>query len=159
MKDVTVQPGEVFIATAPQRARTLLGSCVAVTLWHPLRRIGAMSHFLLPRRATPRGAELDGRYGDEALDWMVRELSRRGVVPRECEAKLFGGGSMFPRHAGPMSADIGRNNGEAARLLLAERGIAIVSEDLFGVGHRQIVFDLSDGSVWSRRAPVSKGAR
>ena len=45
--DVFLMPGEHFVGDARHRIRTLLGSCVSITLWHPQRRVGAMSHFLL----------------------------------------------------------------------------------------------------------------
>jgi len=113
--DKFLQPGEVGVGDSACRFRTLLGSCVSITLWHPQRRFGAMSHFLL-----------------------------------ECEGKIFGGGNMFP----DISTDamkIGRSNGEAARRLLEAHGISIVSESLFGVGYRQILFDVRSGDVWARQ--------
>jgi len=46
---------------------------------------------------------------------------------------------------------VGQRNGEAALALLQEHGIDVVSQSLFGIGHRQIVFDVSKGDVWSRQ--------
>ena len=46
--EVVLAPGQVSFATCPTRLRTLLGSCVAFTFWHPQRRIGGMCHFMLP---------------------------------------------------------------------------------------------------------------
>ena len=146
--DVFLQPGDYFVGDAGFRVRTLLGSCVSITLWSPLRRIGAMSHFLLPTR--PEGAEPDSRYGDDALSMMLAELADLGVRPGECEAKIFGGGDMFPgqrRHG----VHVGEKNGTAARGMLASRGIAVVSESLFGNGHRQILFEIASGDVWARQ--------
>jgi chemotaxis protein CheD len=146
--DVTLNPGELFVGAAPQCVRTLLGSCVTITLWHPPLRVGAMSHCLLPERGRRQeAAALDGRYLDEALAWMAQQLARRGAALRHCEAKLFGGGQMFadPRGAG---SDVGRRNGEAARRLLSQQGLEPVAEDLFGTGHRQLLFDLGTGTVW-----------
>jgi len=161
--DVFLRPGDHFVGDASHRLRTLLGSCVSVTLWCERLRIGAMSHFLLASRGTGDVdaavgldlQKLDGRYGDEALRLMLHELARRGVEASRCQAKIFGGGNMFPAQTGGMAPAIGRRNGEAARELLQARGIAIVSESLFGDGHRQIVFDIDSGDVWARqRAPV-----
>ena len=169
--EIYLQPGEHFVGDASHRIRTLLGSCVSVTLWNPLQRVGAMSHFLLAARgAVGSGAgsgavsgftepgslgalphALDGRYGDEALRLMLAELGRKKVVGAQCEAKIFGGGDMFPARdaSGPLA--IGRRNGEAARSLLQSHGIEVTSESLFGDGHRQIVFDIATGHVWSRQ--------
>lgn len=183
--DIFLQPGEYFVADAGYQIRTMLGSCVSITLWHPKARIGAMSHFLLPSRhlgeyrspldlataTRPRLAHLehlppcsahhrlgegapqalDARYADEALWLMLRELSQQGVPARECQAKVFGGGNMFPGQFRAGALHIGRRNGEAARALLQAHGIPIMSESLFGAGHRQIIFDVSTGDVWSHQ--------
>lgn len=153
--DLFLQPGEYFVGDAAFRVRTLLGSCVSVTLWHPRHRIGAMSHFLLARRGAnrPDDGTHDARYGEEALHLMLTEIKQMSVDIRECEAKIFGGGDMFPDQAGPGRLNVGRRNGEAARSLLQEHAIPVVSESLFGIGHRQIVFDIHTGDVWMRQVP------
>lgn len=150
-KEVYLQPGEYFIGAAGQRIRTLLGSCVSITIWHPQMKIGAMSHFLLPTRGRSRPVQPDGRYGDEALWLMLRELAERGVAQTQCQAKIFGGGDMFPQHSRTDQMNVGKKNGITARLLLTACGIPIVSESLFGIGHRNIIFDINTGHVWSRQ--------
>lgn len=156
--DIFLQPGEYFIGDASYTIRTLLGSCVSITLWQPGRRIGAMSHFLLPfqtgaTRDVVAPEELDGRYGEDALLLMMAELRQAGVEPSQCESKLFGGANMFPRHASSATMHIGRRNGEVARRLLHAHGIPVVSEHLYGTGHRQIIFRVATGEVWSRQLP------
>ena len=163
--DVFLQPGEYCVGGASHRIRTVLGSCVSVTLWNPALRVGAMSHFLLATRGARsrqvddvRGLDLltlDAHYGDEALRLMLHDLALRKVAPTTCRAKIFGGGNMFPgqQQAGGAAA-IGRRNGEAARDLLLGHGIEVVSESLFGDGHRQIVFDVETGHVWARQVSL-----
>ena len=154
--EVYLLPGEYFVGDARYRIRTVLGSCVSITLWHPRLRIGAMSHFLLSERepgAEP-GAELSGRYGKDAMALMVAQLRERGVRERECEAKVFGGGTMFPEIGANQQQGIGHRNGIAAEKLLAEYGIPVVSESLFGTGHRHILFDVATGDVWVRQGDI-----
>jgi len=154
--DVFLQPGEYFVGQDGYRIRTVLGSCVSMTLWSPLQRIGAMSHFLLASRGGAPGGlpiGLDAKYGDEALDLMLHELGRMKVQARQCKAKIFGGGDMFPSHKTSGALAVGRRNGEAARSLLHARGIEVISESLFGEGHRQIAFDIGSGNVWVRQVP------
>jgi chemotaxis protein CheD len=157
--DIFLQPGEFFVADAEYQMRTMLGSCVSITLWHPFKRVGAMSHFLLPTRgATDRSPGLDARYGDEALELMLAELRQMGVAPSQCQGKVFGGGNMFPDHFRSGVMNVGQRNGEAALELLNHHGVPIVSESLFGIGHRQIIFDVRNGDVWCHQvAPSTPG--
>jgi len=150
--DIFLQPGELFVADAGFQIRTILGSCVSITLWHPETGLGGMSHFLLPTRGHKvHHSEMDGRYGDEAMALMLADLRARGVEPQECQAKIFGGGNMFPGRGHASNIRVGQRNGLAARSLLRQHGIPVVSESLFGEGHRQIIFDLSRGDVWARQ--------
>ncbi len=56
--DVFLQPGDVYFGDRHTRLRTILGSCVSITLWHPQRLLGGMCHFILPAR--PAAGTLDG---------------------------------------------------------------------------------------------------
>jgi chemotaxis protein CheD len=158
MIDIFLLPGEYFVGGPEYRIRTLLGSCVSITLWHPVRRIGTMSHFLLSARNSSKEAGLNSRYGEEALELMLAELRSMGVEPGECQAKIFGGSKMFPGLEDRRAGNIGRQNGEVALRLLRAHGIPIVSESLYGVGHRSIIFDISSGHVWSRQAQPEETA-
>ncbi len=148
--EVFLQPGEYFVGGADYRIRTLLGSCVSVILWHPGRRVGAMSHFVLAERAAGSDLMMDSRYGTDAIWLMVHELMAANINPSQCQAKLFGGGSMFAPGAEEVF-HVGQRNGEVARALLYDYGIHIVSESLFGAGHRQVIFDVASGDVWVRQ--------
>lgn len=157
--DIFLQPGEFFVADEEYQIRTMLGSCVSITLWHPLKRVGAMSHFLLPSRGIPGQPDsLDARYGDEAMDLMVAELKQFGVAVGQCQGKVFGGGNMFPDRLRSGVMNVGQRNGEAALDLLNRHGVPILSESLFGIGHRQIIFDVRNGDVWCHQvAPSNSG--
>lgn len=150
--DVFLEPGDWFVGDADYRIRTILGSCVSITLWHPASRLGGMCHFLLPSRGkglpqTP----LDGRYGDEALLLVLGQMQQAGVPFAQCQAKVFGGGNMFPGLSRAGDIHVGQRNGQAALALLQVNGIPIVSESLYGLGHRQIIFDVATGDVWSNQ--------
>jgi chemotaxis protein CheD len=157
LTDIFLMPGDYFVGDERYRVRTLLGSCVSITLWHPGLRVGAMSHFLLPGERASRGGaaarRLDkpGMYGADAMELLLAGLAALGVAPAQCQGKIFGGGAMFPRSE--MVCDIGLQNGDFARTLLQRRGITVVSESLFGEGHRQLIFTIRSGEVLSRQVP------
>jgi chemotaxis protein CheD len=141
--EIFLKQGEVYFGDRDTRIRTVLGSCVAITMWHPDLLIGGMCHYMLPSRH-PRGKkfhcrirdsaigfpsrratdkkELDGKYADEALELMFTEIQRSGT-----------------------HADI-----EVVSQLLAHNGLKVRAEHLGGVGHRNLIFDISNGHVWMR---------
>ena len=156
--DIFLMPGEYFVGGSAYRLRTLLGSCVSITLWHAERRIGAISHFLLSSRLSVADAPPNPRYGADAFGLMLRDLAALNIDPSECEAKVFGGANTFVAgHLGQAST-IGRKNGELARQLLRTHGIPIASESLYGNGHRRIVFNIGTGDVWSHHVTPDAGA-
>ncbi|MFS2005386.1 chemotaxis protein CheD [Duganella sp. CT11-25] len=152
--DIFLMPGDYFVGDEQYRVRTLLGSCVSITLWHPAMRIGAMSHFLLPghgRRKNDRLEDKPGMYGADAMRLLLEGMERHGVPLIQCQGKIFGGGAMFPRNG--KVRDIGMQNGDYARSMLQQHGIHVVSESLFGEGHRQLIFTIRSGEVLSRQVP------
>src|SRR6266568_1228811 len=90
--EVFLQPGEFYFGDEKTRIRTLLGSCVAIVLWHPHLRIGGMCHYMLPRRPQgPSDSPMDGRYAEDAMRMFMHELELSRTVPGEYHVKLFGG--------------------------------------------------------------------
>lgn len=94
--DIFLQPGEFYFGDRDTRIRTLLGSCVSITMWHPVRLIGGMCHYLLPSRPGIVDSTLDGRYAEEAMLMFLQETARHNTNPSEYVVKIFGGGNMFP---------------------------------------------------------------
>jgi chemotaxis protein CheD len=171
-EQVFLRAGDFYFGAGDVRVKTLLGTCVAICMWHPSKRIGGMCHFLLPTRgklqsATHTGA---GFYGDEVLTLFTDALARHLTHPDEYQVKVFGGGNMFPgrgscgaqqwcsdgqREACP---NVGCYNVLSAHRLLAAAGFPITTEDVGGHGSRNVIFDLDDGNVWVSRGAVMKPA-
>jgi chemotaxis protein CheD len=151
--DIFLQPGEIFFGDNETRIRTLLGSCVAITVWHPRRKIGGMCHYMLPaRRRGKKFQVLDGRYADEALLLLLKEILRAGTNPYEYEVKLFGGGNMFAATTrAQQQLNVADRNVDAGRALLQQHGFTALVEHLGGRGHRQIIFEVGSGDVWLRQ--------
>ena len=145
--DVFLGPGDVYFGDRLTRIRTLLGSCVALTLWHPYARIGGMCHYVVPTRHRVGGrGELNGYYADEALHLLLQEIEATATSPQEYQVKMFGGGSQFMG----LAMDVATKNVEAGLDLLRSHHLPLMSMHLGGTGHRQVVLDVSTGDVWVR---------
>jgi chemotaxis protein CheD len=148
MKPRVLSPGEFFFSQDGGEVRTLLGSCVAITLWHPRRRLGGMCHYLLPSAGRPIGQDLDGRYGDQAMELFLAALKRTRTEPREFQVKVFGGGNMFPNTS--QQSGVGDKNIEAAFRLLKQYGFPAPESHVGCNGHRTVILDLETGDTWLR---------
>lgn len=152
--DIFLQPGEVYFGDRETRIRTLLGSCVAITLWHPVLKIGGMCHYLLPDNYQKMNADqLDGRYADEAMMLFMRELTKTKTNSNEYEAKIFGGGYQFPKH-NRSRMPVSDKNIQIGLELIRHYGFNLKAKHLGGTGHRNIVFDLWSGHVWMRHVEL-----
>jgi chemotaxis protein CheD len=146
--EVTLAPGEFYFGDANTIIYTLLGSCIAITLWHPLKLIGGMCHYLLPVRGENKQLS-DGHFADDAMAFFMKHLKLTDSFPDEYEVKLFGGGNMF---ACLQRANIGINVAEkniaAGITLLAHHGFKIKKNDVGGDYYRMIHLELDTGDVW-----------
>ncbi|MEO1751179.1 chemotaxis protein CheD [Thiofaba sp. EF100] len=147
-----LKPGEIYFGRKHAILRTLLGSCVAVTLWHPSRAVGGMCHVVLPHnpKAIPgRGGALepDPRYADGAVAWLLERVRRLGTWPASYEVGVYGGGVMFGAAERRASLDIGRRNVEAVERALAASGFRIGERRVGGEIYRNVTLDLRLGKV------------
>lgn len=147
---VSLMPGELWFGTGAASVKTLLGSCVALTLWHPRLRLGGMCHFLLPGRQRKGNEPLDGRYGDEAVLAMVNLLERHGCRSAEFVAHLYGGADTMADTAG-VKFNIGERNIEKGWSLLDHFGFSLEGVDVGDNVPRAVSLTLETGAVECRR--------
>lgn len=155
--DIFLQPGDWYFGDKNTCLRTTLGSCVAIVLWHPQRRIGGMCHYMLPSRGQRGHEPLSGRYGDEALELLLTEIRQAGTQVQDYELKLFGGANMFSPET-RRADDVPARNVAFVREMLRQYDLKAVAESLGGFGYRQLIFDIATGDVWMRQGGGAQSA-
>jgi chemotaxis protein CheD len=150
IRQVFLHPGDFVFAEPGTHVHTVLGSCIAICLWHPVLHIGGMCHFVLPSRPKNevKPAELDGRYGEEAMELFDMAIKLHQTNYRDYQAKIFGGANMFAKKANLSKDLIGEKNAAKAMQLLMKRKVEINVVHVGEQGHRRIVMDVSTGDVW-----------
>jgi len=156
-----INPGGFFFGKSNCQIHTLLGSCIAITLWHPRLHIGGMCHFVLPRKRNPKNvfhedAELDGRYSDVAMVLFEIEAEKHNTKLKDYQVKIFGGSNMLTNSTLREDELIGTKNTEAALKHLNERDMTLLVAHVGETGHRRIVLDVSTGDVWVKHEPLKK---
>jgi len=142
-----LKPGEVIVTKKPMLVTTVLGSCIAVTLFSPSRRVGAICHAMLPWQ---RGDGEDLRYVDTAIMRIYRRMCELGGE-RDLVVKLFGGASILEGGEGENRQSIGRQNIASAEEVLARLRLSIISRDTGGGQGRKLLFCTRTGDVYLRR--------
>ena len=153
--DVFLQPGEIFTTTSSMRVKTVLGSCVAITMRAPRLGLASIVHCLLPEAGAlpePYTSDAAPRYVDAAVDLMLQSFARSGAALEELEIKLFGGADAFCTEYG-----VGRRNVDAAHAALAARGLAFAASDVGGAQGRVLRFDTETGDVLLKILPSRSG--
>jgi chemotaxis protein CheD len=144
---VYVHAGQLAVASGATQIMTVLGSCVAICLWDPLARVGGMNHFMLPNGgengSTPR-------YAKCATATLLLDVTGRGASLGRLEAKIFGGACMMTAFRGT-GHDLGTQNVEAARQMLASARIPVVAEDVGGDYGRKLIFRTDTGVAMVKR--------
>lgn len=150
---VFLRPGELYFGGPGGHIETILGSCVAITVWHPRYRIGGMSHYVVPHAGGDEHDMPQGHSAPGAMQAMCDHVASTGTRPEDYVVKVFGGGAQFA-HGHHDSFDIGRRNVEAGLSLLAARGLEPKVMHVRGIGHRRVIFDLDTGHVWLRHGRI-----
>jgi chemotaxis protein CheD len=149
--ELLLMPGQFYFGREPGSIRTLLGSCVALTLWHPQRRIGGMCHYLLPERQRSAAQPPDGRFGTEAIALLVDQLTRAGTRTADYEVHLYGGADTLPDHL-THKTQVGVRNIELGWTLVDKHGFQLVGVDVGDNVPRTVRLDMRSGEVTMRRA-------
>jgi len=137
--------GQVHVSSQPQSIVLILGSCVAVCLWDPVKAIGGATHYLLP--AWDGRGTASPRYGTVAIEALLQKLSEAGAKREQLVAKVFGGGCLFDSMRGneARKEGLGERNVETAMAMLAKERIPVVSAEVGKDRGQRIVFQTATG--------------
>jgi len=142
---INIGIADMAVAVSPNILRTILGSCVGICIYDPEIKVGGMAHIMLPTSRKPSNNLK--KYADTAIPLMIDEMIKLGSDKTRLVVKLAGGATMFKHTETPLMGDIGRNNINSVREMLAKLEIPILSEDVGGEHGRTIDFYLETGEL------------
>jgi chemotaxis protein CheD len=149
-----LKPGELMCPERPLVVSTILGSCLAITMYSPRLSLGGMCHAVLPSG----NGEKNMKYLDQAFAFMLQHFARLGVDREKIEVKLFGGAdtlSTAPRQVRAAEmVTIGRQNIVTARAMIEREGLRLAASDLGGRLGRKILFYSHTGEIFLKRFAI-----
>lgn len=151
VREYQVGIADYKVTRQPHRLVTLgLGSCVGISLYDPVVRVGGLVHIMLPDSKQFSNVTKPAKFADLGIPLLVEELRRQGGQLRRLEAKLAGGAQMFSGQDRNFNFAIGERNVAMSRKVLQELGVRIVAEDVGGNRGRTMILDTATGQVTVR---------
>jgi chemotaxis protein CheD len=135
-----LHPGEFYASGADLIISTVLGSCIAVVFYDPVRRIGAMNHFMLPGTQREDGYlnTEGGKYGMYAMELAINEMLKLGARREQLRCKVFGGAHVL-RGGSSNEASVPQNNINFAFNYLETENVTVESSDVGGTVARKVL--------------------
>lgn len=151
---IRLKPGELLICHEPCEVTTVLGSCLAVTMFNARLSLAAICHVMLPDPGlgcrpdtTP---DCPFKFVSTAIPAMTDAFRRASARPEEIEVKMFGGGNVLVQSGPGEGRGIGQANIQLAELLLQRANLRIKAYSVGGHCGRKIVFNTLTGEVFHK---------
>jgi len=144
-RQLTISVGKFHVsADSQEELLTVVGSCVAVTLYDIEKHTGGMVHIVLPgRRTSLREDDRNAYYADSGIPLLIEEMYKAGARRENLVANVIGGSSS---HANGENS-IGRRNVNAVVMALKNYDIPIQKKDVGGKSGRKIILDIATGKI------------
>lgn len=143
---IKVGMADLNIAKAPNSLTTLgLGSCIGLTLYDPVAKVGGLVQYMLPDSTKLKNNENIAKFGDTGIKELLRQVLAAGAVQRRLVAKIAGGARMFEVSGLSAVGNVGERNSEQAKAMLKELKIPLIAADT-GLNYgRTVILDCETG--------------
>ena len=144
---IVVGMADLRVAKNPDILTTLgLGSCVGITLFDKINKIGGLAHVMLPTYKGFEGQNI-AKFADSAIIELINQITRIGASRGSLVAKLAGGAHMFGKSQNSDIMKIGERNAKASLAILAQLRIPIQANDTGGSHGRTIELYTDTGAL------------
>jgi chemotaxis protein CheD len=131
-----------------------LGSCLGVTVYDPVRKIGGMLHLMLPDSKIDAAKAISApfMFVDTGLPRLFHAAYNLGADRSRLVVKVAGGAQLLDQQG---IFNIGTRNFDALSKLLAQNGLKAHATDTGGMASRTVRLDLANGNV-SIKTPAAQ---
>ena len=146
MSQITVDISDMRVSASPDDliVTYALGSCIAVIVHDPKRKVGGMIHYMLPLSeiAPEKAKDKPAMFADTGIPELFRTMYGMGCDKKDLVVKVAGGGALYD-DKGLFS--IGKRNYTVLRKMFWKAGVIIAAEDVGGAKSRTARLWVGDG--------------
>jgi chemotaxis protein CheD len=127
-----------------------LGSCIGVTIYDPLARVGGLLHFMLPQSSmnTEKALQVPCMFADTGVPLLFRRAYELGARKERLVVCAAGGAEVL---ADEGYFKIGSRNRTLLRKLFWKNNVLLAAEDTGGNSSRTLTLRMRDGAVLVKR--------
>lgn len=123
-----------------------LGSCLGITIYDPVKKIGGLLHIMLPdsKIDAAKAASIPAMFVDTGVPRLFHATYNLGADRGRLVVKVAGGAQLLDQQG---IFNIGARNFDALGKLLAQNGLRTHATDVGGLSSRTVRLDLTTGQV------------
>jgi chemotaxis protein CheD len=124
-----------------------LGSCIGVSIYDPVAKVGGMLHYMLPDSNLDKGkAEKNpSMFADTGIPSLFKAAYRLGATKQRMKVIVVGGAQVLDQKG---FFNIGKRNHMALRKMFWKNKVMIDYEEVGGNVNRTIKLRVQDGVNW-----------
>jgi chemotaxis protein CheD len=136
---VVKDPGKAIVTYA-------LGSCIGVTIFDPVTKVGGMLHFMLPEGKTSpeKAAANPAMFADSGVPLLFQKAYKLGADRSRLVVCAAGGAEILAEDG---HFRIGARNRTMLRKLFWQNNILLAADDTGGSHSRTLSLSLTDGTI------------
>lgn len=146
MANIIVDIADMAVSSNPEDTLVTysLGSCLGITIYDPVLKIGGMIHCMLPisKIDDNKAKERPAMFVDTGLPMMLTRLFEMGLRKANAVVKVAGGSRLLDKND---LFKIGERNYTMFRKIIWKNGMMIKAEDVGGAETRTIRLDIATG--------------
>jgi len=128
-----------------------LGSCIALCIYDPVSRIGAMAHMVMPEGNSNSSDGLPAKYVNSGVPLLIQKVIEQGALRSRLKVKIAGGARMLSI-PGNNRLDIGERNIVATKEALVRERVSLSGAETGGTSGRSVQMLLDSGDVFVKVA-------
>lgn len=125
-----------------------LGSCVAVSMYDPEKKVCGLLHAVLPEEMA--NSEIKTKFVDSGIAELLKDMEKAGARRNHLVIRIAGGANMITAPGFSKSFDIGTRNIQSAHKTLEKLMLPLKSESVGGHLGRTVRFFVSSGQLTVR---------
>jgi chemotaxis protein CheD len=128
-----------------------LGSCVGLSAWDPVARVGGLAHFMLPTGDESGGPPV--KFVSGGFNRFMDGFRGAGGLPSRAHFKAAGGAAMLQMLSNGL--EIGKRNVDAVHGAVSSAGFRLAASDVGGRAGRTVQLEVGTGRLLVKSLAVT----